>query len=298
MMIHFTGGLHLFQPQMRHPGAPSLTGLPQNPSLQKVVQQVNEAYGSKRSRDTVELSQASLELLEAAKVKKPEEAKQPQAVPGYQKYPAGMFTKEEWAENALSEQRNGIKSASDVIDYAKAKLRFTMSKMEELENYLHGTGTHSDPAMTKALAETYLHNYKQSIQSDYQTFLEDHVGPGLHQQLFQEYDSLSGGLASQATENQLAFLNADSLGLSNLSDDPREMMAALENASKILSGLNQKVEQAYAQMTGGKSFAEPASSTSLFDGHSSLHFFASRMEQAHRIVDSPLRFHDSALRLD
>ncbi len=50
-----------------------------------------------------------------------------------------------------------------------------MSKIEELENYLNGAGTHSDPSMTKGLAETYLHNYKQSIQSDYTDIIHSHI---------------------------------------------------------------------------------------------------------------------------
>lgn len=159
-----------------------------------------------------------------------------------------------------------------------------MSKMNELENYLNGTGTHSDPNMTKELAETYLHNYKQSIQSDYKNLIQSHVG--LHQSLSKEYDGLSGGLASNMMENQLDSISAESLGLSNLSDDPKEIMEALENASKILDAMNQKVEDTYTQMTGGKKFAEPAKSNSIFDGNSSLSFFESQMEKSHRIIDT------------
>jgi len=88
------------------------------------------------------------------------------------------------------------------------------------------------------------------------------------------------------TENQLHSISAESLGLSNLSDDPQEIMKALENASKILDGMNQKIENAYAQMTGGKQITEPARSTSIFDGKSSFNFFASQMEKSHRIIDT------------
>ena len=195
-----------------------------------------------------------------------------------------MFTKEEWAENSILEQRDGIKTVSDVIDYAKSKLQYTMSKIEELENYLNGTGTHSDPNMTRDLAETYLHNYKQSIQSDYTDIIHSHINP--HRSTVDEYDRLSGGQASKVTENLLNSISAESLGLSNLSDDPREIMEALENASKILDGMNQNVEGAYKQMTGGKPITEPVRSTSIFDGKSSFNFFASQMEKSHRIVDT------------
>ncbi len=269
---------------MHSPLLQRTTGRMQNPGLQKVIQQVNATYGSKRTHDTVALSKQALDMLEAGKTKKADETKKSEAAAGFQKYPAGMFTKEEWAENALSEQRNGIKTASDLIDHAKSKLEYTMSKIHELEEYLHGTGTHSDPHMTKELAETYLHNYRQSIQTDYTELIESHMNP--HRTQVDTYDALSGGLAAKALENQLGSITAESLGLSDLSGDPQEIMEALENASKILEGINQKVESAYAEMTGGKEFAEPARSTSIFDGNSSLSFFASQMEKPYKIADT------------
>ncbi len=195
-----------------------------------------------------------------------------------------MFTQEEWAEQSILAQRDGIQTVSDIIDYAKSKLQHTMSKIEELENYLNGTGTHSDPNMTKDLAETYLHNYRQSIQSDYTDIIQSHINP--HRSAVDEYDKLSGGLASNVTENQLDSISAESLGLSNLSDDPREIMEALENASKILNGMKQDIESSYAQMTNRKPITEPAKSTSVFDGNTSLDFFASQMEKPHRIIDT------------
>ena len=195
-----------------------------------------------------------------------------------------MFTQEEWAENSILAQRDGIQTVSDVIDYAKSKLKYTMSKISELESYLNGTGTHSDPNMTKELAETYLHNYRQSIQSDYTDVIQSHINP--HRTTVDEYDGLSGGQASKVTENQLNSISAESLGLSNLTGDPQEIMEALENASKMLDEMKQKTEAAYAQMTNGKQIAEPARSTSVFDGNTSLDFFASQMEQSHRIIDT------------
>ncbi len=258
-------------------------GQMQSSGLQKVIQQVNANYGSKRNCDTVDLSKKALEMLDALKNEK-EEAKKPEAASDFQKYAPEMFTKEEWAENSILEQRDGIKTVSDVIDYAKSKLQYTMSKIQELENYLNGTGTHSDPNMTKDLAETYLHNYKQSIQSDYTDMIHSHINP--HRLTVDEYDGLSGGQASKVTENLLNSISAESLGLSNLSDDPQEIMKALENASKILDGMNQKIENAYAQMTGGKQITEPARSTFIFDGKSSFNFFASQMEKSHRIIDT------------
>lgn len=282
--MNFVYGQNMLGTQTQNPLQRSLCQAPQSSGIQKVIQQVNANYGSKKSCDKVELSKKALEVLDALKAKKEEETKKPEATPNFQKYAPGMFTKEEWAENSILEQRDGIKTVSDVIDYAKSKLQYTMSKIEELENYLNGTGTHSDPNMTRDLAETYLHNYKQSIQSDYTDIIHSHINP--HRSTVDEYDRLSGGQASKVTENLLNSISAESLGLSNLSDDPREIMEALENASKILDGMNQNVEGAYKQMTGGKPITEPVRSTSIFDGKSSFNFFASQMEKSHRIVDT------------
>lgn len=255
-----------------------------NADLQKMIQQINVNYGSQKNRDTVTLSQKALELLDISKTEKADKSKKPETSSDFQKYAPGMFTQEEWAEQSILAQRDGIQTVSDVIDYAKSKLQHTMSKIEELENYLNGTGTHSDPNMTKDLAETYLHNYRQSIQSDYTDIIQSHINP--HRSAVDEYDKLSGGLASNVTENQLDSISAESLGLSNLSDDPREIMEALENASKILNGMKQDVESSYAQMTNRKPITEPAKSTSVFDGNTSLDFFVSQMEKPHRIIDT------------
>ncbi|MCI8285712.1 MAG: hypothetical protein HFE90_10745 [Firmicutes bacterium] len=292
MRINLLNSQSIFRPQMQNP-MQSTIGQLQNSGLQKVFQQANANYVDKRNHDTVDLSKKALEILEASKTEETEpdqkailntQAEPDQiAIFGYQKYPPGI-SKEEWAENSILEQRNGIKTYSDLVDYAKSKLQFTMSKIEELENYLNGTGTHSDPNMTKDLAETYLHNYKQSIQSDYTDILSMQYGG--HRFLADEFDELSGGQASQATENLLNSISAESLGLSNLSDDPQEIMKALENASKILDGMNQKVEEAYSQLTGGKQFTEPARSSALFRGDTPMDYFENEMEQPYRIINT------------
>lgn len=283
MRLHLASSQNVFGPQMQNPTQGTMGQVP-NADLQKMIQQINVNYGSQKNRDTVTLSQKALELLDISKTEKADKSKKPETSSDFQKYAPGMFTQEEWAEQSILAQRDGIQTVSDVIDYAKSKLQHTMSKIEELENYLNGTGTHSDPNMTKDLAETYLHNYRQSIQSDYTDIIQSHINP--HRSAVDEYDKLSGGLASNVTENQLNSISAESLGLSNLSDDPREIMEALENASKILNGMKQDIESSYAQMTNRKPITEPAKSTSVFDGNTSLDFFASQMEKPHRIIDT------------
>lgn len=283
MRLHLASSQNVFGPQMQNPTQGTMGQVP-NADLQKMIQQINVNYGSQKNRDTVTLSQKALELLDISKTEKADKSKKPETSSDFQKYAPGMFTQEEWAEQSILAQRDGIQTVSDIIDYAKSKLQHTMSKIEELENYLNGTGTHSDPNMTKDLAETYLHNYRQSIQSDYTDIIQSHINP--HRSAVDEYDKLSGGLASNVTENQLDSISAESLGLSNLSDDPREIMEALENASKILNGMKQDIESSYAQMTNRKPITEPAKSTSVFDGNTSLDFFASQMEKPHRIIDT------------
>ncbi len=99
-------------------------------------------------------------------------------------------------------------------------------------------------------------------------------------------------------ENQLNSISAEFLGLSNLSGSPQEIMKALENASNILNGMNQKIEYAYAQMTGNKQITEPARSTSIFNANSSFDFFASQMEKSHRVVDTAqIKFNGQILSL-
>ncbi len=283
MRLHLASSQNVFGPQMQNPTQGTMGQVP-NADLQKMIQQINVNYGSQKNRDTVTLSQKALELLDISKTEKADKSKKPETSSDFQKYAPGMFTQEEWAEQSILAQRDGIQTVSDIIDYAKSKLQHTMSKIEELENYLNGTGTHSDPNMTKDLAETYLHNYRQSIQSDYTDIIQSHINP--HRSAVDEYDKLSGGLASNVTENQLDSISAESLGLSNLSDDPREIMEALENASKILNGMKQDIESSYAQMTNRKPITEPAKSTSVFDGNTSLDFFVSQMEKPHRIIDT------------
>ena len=286
MRINTAISQNMFRPQIQNSMQRAI-GQVQNSDLQKIVQQINSNCNDKRNRDAVELSQKALDLLNASKNQKTDETNKTENASTHEKYATDMYTKEQWAENSILEQRDGIQTISDVIDYAKSKLKYTMSKIEELENYLNGTDTLNDANMTKELAETYLYNYKQSIQSDYTDIIQSHIG--IHKSTVNEYDELSGGLASNVLENQLNSISAEFLGLSNLSGSPQEIMKALENASNILNGMNQKIEYAYAQMTGNKQITEPARSTSIFNANSSFDFFASQMEKSHRLLSSILQ---------
>ncbi len=263
-------------------------------ALHKVVSQINTNFENKTNQDTVTISQKALDILDKQnKNKDTNQAKEEGVSTGYQKYSEGMFTKDEWAENALMEQRDGMQTVLDIIDHAKSKLEFTMSKIESLENFLSGTASHSNPNMTKETAEAYLHNYKQSIQSDYTAIIKQHIG--IHRFFTDEYDELSGGMASQIIENQLNSITAESLGLANLSSDPKEIVKALENASEILGKNMKYLENAFYEETGKRDFSRKARSRSIFDGSSSLSFFESRMENGYRILNTNLNFSGETL---
>ena len=283
MRIHLTGAQSMLRPQTQSPMRPAMGQTPYS-GLESIIQQVNASYGGRKNQDTVELSQAALELLETGQPKAAGPAKELEAAFGPQKYAPGMFTKEEWAEQSVLAQLDGLQTVSDIVGYARSKLDYTMSKISELEQYLNGTGTHSDPNMTKELAETYLHNYRQSIQSDYTALIQSHLNP--HRSAVEEYDALSGGLASQVTENRLDSISAEALGLSNLPDDPQEIRKALEHASRLLEGMMRDVENTYQEMAGVQQMPEPPRSTSIFTETTSHDFFASQMERSHRVLDT------------
>lgn len=260
MRIQNIGSQSILNPQM------------QNLSLKKIISQMNANLGKKQNFDTVGLSEKAQALLKENNEKKEPILNNNSEMVSSTRW--GNHTKAEFAEMSLNAQRDDLKSLSDKIDYHKSKLEFTMGKISELESVLNGTGTHSDPNMTKETAEAYLHNYKQSIVDDYANFTIER-----NQQRADEFDKLSGGLASEVFKNPLNSLNAETLGLDNLSSDPKEIMEALDSASKMLSEMTADLESAFANATGGKEFAETAWSWSLFDGDSSLGFFASQMEK-------------------
>ncbi len=242
MVVQLGNNQNIFKSSNLH----KMMGQLQDPGLQKVIEQINTTFGSKRNRDTVELSQKAQALLETNLNKTKETEKED--VSDYQKYPEGVPA-EQWVKYSLEEQQTGVNTLSDAIDYEKEKLKFTMSKINELENFLNGTGSHSDPNMTKELAETYLQNYKQSIKSSYEDIMSSING---FRHFANEYDKLSGGMASEMVGDVLGSVTLESLGLDNLSENPEDILSALENASKILDSMTEKLGAAYSQVSGGE----------------------------------------------
>ena len=69
MRVQLASAQNMLRLQMQNPMQKTMGQL-QNPGLAQVIQQVNTNYSSRRNRDTVELSQKALELLEACDTKK------------------------------------------------------------------------------------------------------------------------------------------------------------------------------------------------------------------------------------
>ena len=106
MRIHFASGQNMFRLQMQNP-LQNTMGQVQNAGLQKIIQQININYGNKKNRDTVELSQKALELLDASKTKKADEAKKPEAAFAPQKYAPEMFATLDKGKQ-YKQQQNGL----------------------------------------------------------------------------------------------------------------------------------------------------------------------------------------------
>lgn len=274
MMIQNISNQNIFRPQI------------QNAGLKKIVSQINANVGKKQNFDTVELSKKALALL-----KENNEVKEKEPVLDYENSDMvsserwGKHSKAEFAEMSLTIQRDSLKALSDKIDYHKSKLEFTMGKISELESYLNGTAPHSNPDMTKEMAEDFLHNYKQSIVDDFTDFSVKR-----DQFTANEFDKLSGGLAGEILKNPLNSLNAVTLGFDNLSSDPKEIMKALENASKVLDKMTSDLESAFSKATGSKEFTKESRSIFIFNGNSSHDFFESQMEKT--LADKELSVSD------
>ena len=284
MVIQLGSNQNIFRSSIQGSSLQKMIGQIQNPGLKKVIEQVNANFCNKGNRDIVELSNKAQALLDA-NVKETKETEK-ENTSSYQKYPEGVPANQ-WAEYGIKEHQTGVNTLSDAIDYEKEKLKFTISKMNELENFLNGTGSHSDPNMTKELAETYLQNYKQSIKSNYEDIMLSING---FRNFANEYDELSGGLVSGMVGDVLGSINLESLGLDNLSDDPEEILKSLENASKMLNSMTEKLGNAYSQMSGGEKLT--AGSWRAGANAFNKEAFAAKMER------TPDEMIDTALSID
>ena len=216
-----------------------------NTGIQKLVNQINANIASNGKYDRVDLSLMAQKLIDSKN-----DATKQRSIINYDDSPkVGKFTQAEWAEKSLHHQRNGLETIGKVIDYSIAKLDYTISNINELEDYL-ATGVHSDPYMTQAKAEDYLNSYQQSIVTDYTKLIEDYAN--VYRSFIDQYDYSSGGIASQVMDNQMNDISAKSLGLSDLSNDPTEIKKSLESASQQVNEMIVNLEAAFTEASGGK----------------------------------------------
>lgn len=261
----------------------------QNSSLQKVINQINFNLNNKGRVDTVELSLKAKDLL---KTRNETEEKEP--IINYEDSPqVGKYTQAEWAEISLHHQRNGLETIAKAIDYSKARLEYTISNINELESYLQGTGTHSDPYMTPSKAEDYLKGYKQSIITDYTQIIENYAN--VYRSFINQYNQNSGGIASQVMHNQMDDISAKSLGLADLSNDPTGIMSALKNASKQVSEMITNLENAFAKASNGKTWG-PIAPLAVDTWTKHLELFSAKTEVS--IIDEDTVLTDKVLEVE
>ncbi|MEA4989224.1 MAG: hypothetical protein VB095_14295 [Anaerovorax sp.] len=215
----------------------------QNPKFKNIVNKINEDVGEKQNFDTVSFSLKAQELLKTTKEKTPTNN-----LIDYENSPQnGTYTEAEWAEISLHHQRNGLETVYKLVDYFKEKLNYTTSRINELQGIVDGT--YGDSFISPDIAKEWIDSYKKSISTDYSKVVEDYVE--IYRGFVNEYDASSNGLASKVSENYLNTLSAESLGLIDLSNDPKEIMTALENASKKLGEMIKAVEANFYEATSG-----------------------------------------------
>lgn len=215
----------------------------QNPKLQDIVNKINANVGKKQNFDAVNLSQKARELLKA------EEESPSTNLIDYNNSPQnGTYTEAEWAEISLHHQRNGLETVYKLVDYFKEKLNYTTSRIDALQNIADGTSV--DSLISPEIAKDWIGNYKNSVCTDYSKAVQNYVE--IYRGFVNQYDASSNGLASKVSENYLNTLSAESLGLTDLSNDPKEIMIALERASEKLGGMIKAVESNFYEASGGK----------------------------------------------
>ena len=106
-------------------------------------------------------------------------------------------------------------------------MEFINERMGHFQGIIHGEII--DATVTKDEAQEYLNDYKENLETDITKEIENLTR--LYGGWLENYYEWSGGLADKITENVVSSINSESLGLKNLSYDPKKYMEALENAA-------------------------------------------------------------------
>ena len=222
----------------------------QNVQFKSVINSINTNYKQKKpSFDLVELS------LDAKKSQKTEN-KNPDKLIDYKNSPfSGSRTEAEWAESSLTQQRDGLNSIRNELEYQLERLNTTHSKIDEYEKIANGDSSQTElSAISQKRAAELVNQYKESIKTDYSKEIE--TVTSFYSSWTDTYDKYSNGLASKVMGNGLKDISAKSLGLKDLSDDPDTIRAALSSAIDQLKDLSKSVEDQFYQASGKKMAAE------------------------------------------
>lgn len=222
----------------------------QNVQFKSVINSINTNYKQKKPNfDLVELS------LDAIKSQKAEN-KNPDKLIDYKNSPfSGSRTEAEWAESSLTQQRDGLSSIRNELEYQLERLNTTLSKIDEYEKIANGDTSQTElSVISKNRAAELVNQYKESIKTDYSEEIE--TVTSFYSSWIDNYDKYSNGLASKVMGNELKDISAKSLGLKDLSDDPDTIRAALSGAIDQLKDLSKSVEDQFYQASGKKMAAE------------------------------------------
>jgi len=222
----------------------------QNVQFKSVINSINTNYKQKKPNfDLVELS------LDAIKSQKTEN-KNPDKLIDYKNSPfSGSRTEAEWAESSLTQQRDGLNSIRNELEYQLERLNTTLSKIDEYGKIANGDSSQTElSVISQNRAAELVNQYKESIKTDYSKEIE--TVTSFYSSWTDTYDKYSNGLASKVMGNGLKDISAKSLGLKDLSGDPDTIRAALSNAIDQLKDLSKSVEDQFYQASGKKMAAE------------------------------------------
>ncbi len=222
----------------------------QNVQFKSVINSINTNYKPKKPNfDLVELS------LDAVKSQKTENKNTDKLI-DYKNSPfSGSRTEAEWAESSLTQQRDGLNSIRNELEYQLERLNTTLSKIGEYEKIANGDSSQTERSViSQNRAAELVNQYKESIKTDYSKEIE--TVTSFYSSWTDTYDKYSNGLASKVMGNGLKDISAKSLGLKDLSDDPDTIRAALSSAIDQVKDLSKSVEDQFYQASGKKMAAE------------------------------------------
>lgn len=218
----------------------------QNVQFKNVINRINtNAKQKKPNFDIVEIS------LEAKKSQKPENKNTDKLI-DYKSSPLnGSRSEAEWAESSLTQQRDGVNSIKNVLEYQKERLDTTLSKIDEYEKIANGDFSQTNvSAMSPKRAAELANQYKENIKTDFSKDIENITS--FYNNWANTYDEYSNGLASRVMGNALQDISVKSLGLEDLSSEPDKVKAALNNAIEKLKDISESIENNFYQASGRK----------------------------------------------